>query len=97
VRPPGIFTKQRKAVQNALAVRQVEMAAVVPADHLLPERHVPAAAIIRIPSDGKDQPRLGLVEKKIKNGEDRNVLFSPFFHRKFDQVTEYLRIFEAKF
>ena len=68
-------------MQNALAVRQVEMAAVVPADHLLPERHVPAAAIIRIPSDGKDQPRLGLVEKKIKKRRGQKctvfAVFSP--------------------
>ena len=51
MRPPGIFTKQRKAVQNALAVRQVEMAAVVPADRLLPGYHVPDAAAVPTRSD----------------------------------------------
>jgi hypothetical protein len=54
VQPPGIFTEQRKAAQNALDVRQVGMAAVVPAARPLPKQPVPAAAIILIPSDGKE-------------------------------------------
>jgi hypothetical protein len=54
VQPPGIFTEQRKAAENALDVRQVGMAAVVPAARPLPKQPVPAAAIILIPSDGKE-------------------------------------------
>ena len=58
---PDIFTEQRKTAQNASVVRRVEMDAVVPAVRPTPRQHVPAAAIIWKPSDGKELPWLGRI------------------------------------